>query len=349
PDIRPVDVMWDSFFAASWSPIGLPNANGCLIIAVTLLSRVYIYSSIGPFGTSDWIVIQDLAELIKKFYNFSAEQIQKSPKETLDKLDVKATSWSPKIYLPIKEENNSVIAVGTKNGSVILFSYNVTAEIILEFQAHDSWVSALTWSEWYTYDDKYAAFLVTGSTDGSVYVWEIVMTIQQNNTLIVALPKLSIGDKDNRDPSILALHDDSRKEKPPKLAVMKGCRIWTWFATDFPGVQSEMENSVVIVDLPFAKPSPITKGAAWSMDAQDLNVYTADGKSWIVNFEYGATPNLIEDRSEYISRMIFHGQYNETGEDEEKEDESGNAFEKELMIFGAGGSANGLFETICYT
>ncbi|KAJ3129091.1 hypothetical protein HK098_002683 [Nowakowskiella sp. JEL0407] len=234
-----------------------------------------------------------------------------------------------------------MISCGSDSGHIFLFGYkfNAFAQILDSFKAHQNWVTSMCWSEWHEYPQGLGAYLATGSTDGTVYVWQV---FAQEGEMTVLLKIGVVENMDFREATVMRFYDD----ETIKFVVAKGCRVWVWIPSPSEGV-----GSVFIVDIPFSKP---VSGLTWGNNGKILHVYTTDGKSFDIAFFEGVEPVLCEDNTEVLNRRILYGEVLDDELDGEGEDGDGDrggvgrGRDKVVNVCGAATSFSCLFDVVVY-
>ncbi|KAJ3083307.1 hypothetical protein HK102_001141, partial [Quaeritorhiza haematococci] len=370
PDVRPADILKEGFRSVAWSPTGFSALSGCLLATISTSHCVSVYEPSDDPATSEWKKIADLSDLLYSQYNFTEEEIMVS-KSNLDKLESISIAWSGPCRLKASVKPVSLIAVGSKEGTVALFSYVNKPAICATFRPHETWVTDLEWSDWFVDENGLPyAYLSSAGADGSVYVWVVQLTrwsisgggtgikLACNVTLrkVISQPELPVA-------LAMRFYTDPTRTSPPKCAVAKGSRVYVWYAPHSILVPTPEH----VVDLTVYKMS-VTMGVGgltWSTSGNGLRVFTLDGKSTRLTFHNG-TLVLGEDMTANLHQKIFQNSaqwVNGADDDEDGGDDDGSAAagggddgaggpigasSKQLRIYGSAGSWNGLVDALLY-
>ncbi|CAG8559300.1 5118_t:CDS:10 [Gigaspora rosea] len=262
------------FKCLTWSPIGCSIIQSCLFIAITSRFHVAIYGpKDGPLQR-DWIEVENMSPRL--FQHYTEQTSENDADETLsDKLQSISVSWSP-LCFPESFDPFSVIAVGSKAGTITLWSYKNELDHILTMQPHVSWVITSSWSRWLDLgQDQYASSFVTASDDGSVYMWRVIISLIPvissgiENIKIQASVALhaTLSQADNRPASIMKWYECNNTGE--KLAIVKGLKIYIWASNGSPLINTDL-------DPPKMFKIPISRGIIaiiWNYDGSQLYIF----------------------------------------------------------------------------
>ncbi|CAG8543893.1 16014_t:CDS:10 [Funneliformis caledonium] len=325
----------ETFRCAAWSPSGTSNLKSCLIIAITTKYNVSIYGpKVNPIN-SDWIEIENMTEQIINSY--TSEKVEDITDETVvDQLQSISVSWSP---LCIDEyfDPVSIIAIGSKAGTVTFWSYNDGVNFLYCLQAHETWVTTSAWSQWIRLGNeqcKYASSFVTGCVEGSVHLWQVNLSRDfldnEDARLSISVTlRMVLANEDGRIVDIMKWYDSADGNE--RFAMIKGRKIYVWISDE-----SMLLYHTQIISLDFTIPmSKIVTGLTWRYDGSQLRVFTMDGIHW--------TFNISKNEGIYIDEEF--SLIEEAKNQEEAENDSSL---KEPVYYGADSSANGLFVAVVF-
>ncbi|RIB20837.1 transcription factor IIIC subunit delta N-term-domain-containing protein [Gigaspora rosea] len=346
------------FKCLTWSPIGCSIIQSCLFIAITSRFHVAIYGpKDGPLQR-DWIEVENMSPRL--FQHYTEQTSENDADETLsDKLQSISVSWSP-LCFPESFDPFSVIAVGSKAGTITLWSYKNELDHILTMQPHVSWVITSSWSRWLDLgQDQYASSFVTASDDGSVYMWRVIISLIPvissgiENIKIQASVALhaTLSQADNRPASIMKWYECNNTGE--KLAIVKGLKIYIWASNGSPLINTDL-------DPPKMFKIPISRGIIaiiWNYDGSQLYIFNNEGNNLTINVS-GTKIDVNESTTKYINDVLatkWQLQYEDNEDEDEYEDfddESQNddtlLSEVEPIYFGADGSGNSLFFAVLF-
>ncbi|KAF0410403.1 transcription factor IIIC subunit delta N-term-domain-containing protein [Gigaspora margarita] len=346
------------FKCLTWSPIGCSIIQSCLFIAITSRFHVAIYGpKDGPLQR-DWIEVENMSPRL--FQHYTEQTSENDADETLsDKLQSISVSWSP-LCFPESFDPFSVIAVGSKAGTITLWSYKNGLDHILTMQPHVSWVITSSWSRWLDLgQDQYASSFVTASDDGSVYMWRVIISLIPvissgiENIKIQASVTLhaTLSQADNRPASIMKWYECNNTGE--KLAIVKGLKIYIWASNGSPLINTDL-------DPPKMFKIPISRGIIaiiWNYDGSQLYIFNNEGNNLTINVS-GTKIDVNESTTKYINDVLatkWQLQYEDNEDEDEYEefdDESQNddtlLSEVEPIYFGADGSGNSLFFAVLF-
>ncbi|GBB84649.1 hypothetical protein RclHR1_11210003 [Rhizophagus clarus] len=355
----------ETFRCATWSPNGTSNLKGCLFIAITTKYNVSIYGpKVNPIN-SDWIEIENMTEnIISSYTNEKVEDI--TDEIIADQLQSISVSWSP-LCIGENFDPISIIAIGSKAGTITFWSYNNGANFLYRLQAHETWVTTSSWSQWVNLgNNQYASSFVTGCVEGSVYLWQVSLSRDfsdnenGNGKILLSITlRMTLTNEDGRMADIMKWYDSA--DGSEKFAVIKGRKIYVWLSN-----KSMLLYDAQIFSLDFTmQMSKVVTGLTWRYDGSQLRVFTMDGNHWTFNVSKEEGINIDEFRTNFINKsLITKWQEQEFEDEDEKDDESleeltlieevKNAGEendssmKEPIYYGADSSANELFVAVVF-
>ncbi|XP_023742787.1 uncharacterized protein LOC111890943 [Lactuca sativa] len=197
-------------------------------------------------------------------------------------------SWSPMFHGDTSSKGCSILAIGGKSGNISFWRvhepqcYSITqrskppgALLIGLIQAHDSWITAISWSK---FDSQ--LLLSTGSSDGSVKIWrgytdDLAKSTEDGDaafSLLKDVIKVGLGPT-----SVLSLIVPEASPQKILLAVGKGSgslQVWIYdtLIHKFDGIA------------PLSGHDQIVTGLAWAYDGHCLYSCSQDNSlnSWII-------------------------------------------------------------------
>ncbi|CAI2166576.1 1977_t:CDS:10 [Funneliformis geosporum] len=282
---------------------------------------------------SDWIEIENMTEqIINSYTNEKVEDI--TDETVVDQLQSISVSWSP---LCIDEyfDPVSIIAIGSKAGTVTFWSYNDGVNFLDCLQAHETWVTISAWSQWIRLEnEQYASSFVTGCVEGSVYLWQVNLSKDfsdnenERNSISVTL-RMVLANEDGRIVEIMKWYDSA--DGSERFAMIKGRKIYVWISDE-----SMLLYQTQIISLDFTIPmSKIVTGLTWRYDGSQLRVFTMDGIHW--------TFNISKEEGIYID-----DEFSLIEEAKNQEEAENDSSLKEPIYYGADSSANGLFVAVVF-
>ncbi|KAJ3045704.1 hypothetical protein HDV00_007830 [Rhizophlyctis rosea] len=198
------------------------------------------------------------------------------------------------------------------------------------------------------------AYLACAACDGSVAVWRISANLNDISKLDV-MKAHEVAIADGRLPTVMKFRPQFNS--PPVLIVAKSRRILLWYS---PPVESESqrEGEVVFNDVPVGIP---IGGIVSGVNPDELRVYTIDGNCHILSTELREGQRCIllsEDATPFLREEILQKEpvapapTATTGikvEEVESQEETSIPTSKQLRIWGAAASGNGLYDALVYT
>ncbi|PKK64450.1 hypothetical protein RhiirC2_787476 [Rhizophagus irregularis] len=353
----------ETFRCATWSPNGTSNLKGCLFIAITTKYNVSIYGpKVNPIN-SDWIEIENMTEnIINSYTNEKVEDI--TDEIIADQLQSISISWSP-LFIGENFDPVSIIAIGSKAGTITFWSYNNGVNFLYCLQAHETWVTISSWSRWVNLgNNQYASSFVTGCVEGSVYLWQVSLSRDFSNNedgdgklLLSVTLRMTLTNEDGRMAEIMKWYDSA--DGSEKFAVIKGRKIYVWLSNE-----SMLLYDAQIISLNFTmQMSKVVTGLTWRYDGSQLRVFTMDGNHWTFNVSNEEGINIDESRTNFINKSLIT-KWQEQEFEDEKDDESLEEFTfveevknaeeendslmKEPIYYGADSSANELFVAVVF-
>ncbi|CAJ0651504.1 5242_t:CDS:10 [Entrophospora sp. SA101] len=373
--------MNEMFRCLAWSPAGCCKLkSSCLFIAITTKFHVSIYGSISNPVSNEWKEIENLSPKIISCYT------DKDVKDIADEVIINqlqsiSVSWSP-LCITENYDSFSIIAVGSKGGSVTLWKFkeDENSDDYLSYldtldSVHKSWVTITSWSKWISCDEnKYASSLITGSDDGSVYLWRVMIDkskspIKKEDEEISIILKVELFNSDNRIPSIIKWCNNYNNGEE-KLAIAKGLKIYVW--------TSSSKSLLISIDqgMPMVYMVSLSKmftGLIWSHDGSKLHIFTMDGNNWTLEVTKNNGLKIDDELTNCINEVlvnIIEEQELKDEEEERCEDNDEDVFiddnmddevemnsidnddddwlEKEPIFLGVDGSCNGIFAVIVF-
>nr|CAG8436213.1 15676_t:CDS:10 [Entrophospora candida] len=297
--------MNEMFRCLAWSPAGCCKLkSSCLFIAITTKFHVSIYGSISN-------PIENLSPKIISCYT------DKDVKDIADEVIINqlqsiSVSWSP-LCITENYDSFSIIAVGSKGGSVTLWKFkeDEDSDDYLSYldtldSVHKSWVTITSWSKWISCDEnKYASSLITGSDDGSVYLWRVMIDkskspIKKEDEEISIILKVELFNSDNRIPSIIKWCNNYNNGEE-KLAIAKGLKIYVW--------TSSSKSLLISIDqgMPMVYMVSLSKmftGLIWSHDGSKLHIFTMDGNNWTLEVTKNNGLKIDDELTNCINEVL---------------------------------------------
>ncbi|KAK7818749.1 hypothetical protein CFP56_041101, partial [Quercus suber] len=191
--------------SVSWSPLGMAPNSGCLLAVCTAEGRVKLYRPpFCDFG-AEWIEVYKLSsDKPEEGKLHHIGPLSKCKAKSLNKMQENCThphklrrsmllamrcyvAWSPLLQLSSKlcsipqiGSSVSLLAVGGKSGKISLWRIYVpecysiehsrvpTANIVGLLEAHNSWITSISWAFLTSDSSNPQVLLATGSSDGSM-------------------------------------------------------------------------------------------------------------------------------------------------------------------------------------
>ncbi|XP_021833945.1 uncharacterized protein LOC110773731 [Prunus avium] len=210
-------------------------------------------------------------------------------------------SWSPMLQsvpkissVPQDGAAISVLAVGGKSGKVSLWRMpvpecysvdqsRVPASVVLIgiFQAHDSWITAISWALLDSDSSSPQVLLATASSDGSVRIWlaynEILLKSSEPTHTSFSLLK-EVATVDFVPVSVLSVIVPAKSPHKMHLAVGKGSGSFELWICD---ISSKKIDKIG----PYDAHNQTVTGLAWAFDGKSLHSCSQDNvvRCWILS------------------------------------------------------------------
>ncbi|QRV88942.1 transcription factor IIIC subunit delta amino-terminal protein [Ceratobasidium sp. AG-Ba] len=165
--------------AATWSPSGLNNLGGCLLVTLTNNMEVFVWAPAKNPLNGKWIKIQNITEDQMTAYD------QGNLMQTDDVLRCQTCSiaWSSSnreddLSSPL-DAKSSLLALGSRFGDLNFWDSDMhKARRCLTCHVGEAWVTSLAWSQWKPTDagnsgKHVRAYLACGLSNGSVSILAI--------------------------------------------------------------------------------------------------------------------------------------------------------------------------------
>ncbi|XP_024977475.1 uncharacterized protein LOC112515069 [Cynara cardunculus var. scolymus] len=218
-------------------------------------------------------------------------------------------AWSPMVHSN-SSGSCSILAIGAKNGRISFWRvqepecYSITqrskphvASLIGFIQAHNSWITAISWSKFVS-DGSPQLLLSTGCSDGSVKVWQgytndLLKPTEDGHALFSELKEVIDGG--SGPTSVLSLLVPDTSPHKIMLAVGKGSGSLEVSTYDMSTGEFDALSSHYAHD-------QIVTGLAWAYDGHCLYSCSQDNslRSWIIKgdslHEVPLPSNILGDR-----------------------------------------------------
>ncbi|KAJ9557556.1 hypothetical protein OSB04_012170 [Centaurea solstitialis] len=324
----------------SWSPLGLAPNAGCLLAICTTKGVVKVYRS--PFHefSTEWVEVIDVTEILHTYFAKTlygeADVSPSDGQASHHEVNQGHNDDPPVANLGIKskdkkqnlQENHNLPLIGAKqyaSRSAMrknLFwrvdepeCYAVTrpskphvASPIGFIQAHDSWITAISWSKFVS-DGSTQLLLSTGCSDGSVKIWrgytdDMLKPTEDGSTLFSLLKE--VIDAGSGPTSALSLLVPDNSPHKIMLAVGKGSgslEVSTYDSStgEFGALSSHHAHDQIVT------------GLAWAYDGRCLYSCSQDNslRSWIIKgdslHEVPLPSNILGDRISIDVPDVFDG------------------------------------------
>ncbi|KAE8077619.1 hypothetical protein FH972_016169 [Carpinus fangiana] len=212
-----------------------------------------------------------------------------------------AVAWSPLLQLssklcsvPQTGSSFSLLALGSRSGIISLWKifvpecYSVehsgvptTATIVGLLQAHNSWITSISWALRASDSSSPQVLLVSGSSDGSVRIWlgnseELLNSSEVNSTPLILLKKVIVAD--SVPVSVLSLWMPAKSLHKMLLAVGKGSGSFEVWNCDISSNRFDIVGSYDAHD-------HVVTGLAWAFDGSCLYSCSQDNfmRSWVLH------------------------------------------------------------------
>lgn len=370
----------EGYRCSSWSPTGVSKLSTCLLSIVTTSHRVLIYGPKAHPANSEWVQVKDITPCLAKLYTSDGNGHTFVSSDDLNKFQSMSISWSTKCPLSTSSPDLgdiSVIALGSKAGTVTLWSYHRTSgsRHLTTFTAHVSWITNLAWSRWHPVESGCYAYLSTACVDGSVAFNKVSIMLDASSSaeVVTVEPHTTWFQQDRQmitaikwfDEAILDVKDGSRYYF--LCAVTKITTVYVFSVPSSATEQGDGDlNSIILVDYTLPIGMGVS-GLSWSADGRLLRLFAVEGRhrTVIVSFAKAGTPTLLCDdelSTTFIARQMSstfkrqEAEENRKGvydaEDDDVDDVGegdGGGGVKEPRIWGADASPGGIYMAFVYS
>lgn len=210
-------------------------------------------------------------------------------------------AWSPMLQshakissIPQHGSSLSLLAVGGKSGQVALWRVSVpecysvdqsrdpTTVVLIEIiQAHNSWITAISWALLDSYSSNPKLLMATGSYNGSVKIWlayyeQLLKSLEPSQTSFSLL--MEVATVDMIPVSALSVIVPAQFPHIVHLAVGKGSGFFEVWICNISGQKFDKI-------IPCDGHSQIVTGLAWAFDGKILHTCSQDNfvRCWILN------------------------------------------------------------------
>lgn len=191
-----------AFRAAQWSPAGCAVYGGHLLAASTTDDRLCVFRPPNNRLMSEWVEVACISDLLYQYYTSQDFDVTETitTDEAIRRLELLSTvslDWSPVIRPPPgtlhdghEAKSRVLLAQGGKR-RVTIWQYclphladerdsiDYRFDMVSSFDAHADWTTAVSWHP-YKRPPTSNPWLVTGSTDGSVRLWELETQVSED-------------------------------------------------------------------------------------------------------------------------------------------------------------------------
>ncbi|WRT66351.1 uncharacterized protein IL334_003306 [Kwoniella shivajii] len=170
---------------AIWSPSGLSDLGGCLLVVLNSAMQVSVYAPRNDPYTKQWDELADLTMLTKGLLSQEAINAEMSVESMLESRTT-CVRWSSHIPLrSMSGVDGSLLAMSNRAGKVAFWTYGTEKRF---HRAHyfdvceiGGWVADMAWSEWKEIEEQtYEVHLALALTDGSIRVMTLQRSVQQD-------------------------------------------------------------------------------------------------------------------------------------------------------------------------
>ncbi|WVR07016.1 hypothetical protein IAU60_004055 [Kwoniella sp. DSM 27419] len=160
---------------AIWSPSGLSDLGGCLLVVMTSNMQVSVYAPRNDPYTKQWDEIADLTAKTKSMLPSGEAGTELTEKGMLEMRST-CMQWSQHIPLPkMIGVDGSLLALANRAGKLALWSYGPQKRFrrtaLIDMSIKGGWIADLAWSEWTAIGETASeARIAMALTDGTVWL-----------------------------------------------------------------------------------------------------------------------------------------------------------------------------------
>ncbi|TPX42521.1 hypothetical protein SeMB42_g02081 [Synchytrium endobioticum] len=279
PDMRYAETCPEMFLSADASPADvIPSVNGCLIATVTTGQGVEIFAPQHHPITGSYKQLVDLSTKLYEYLGFTHDAVMKD-RSKLDALESTSLAWSPPCRTARNTYYSTFLAVGNKDGSVVIWQWvKGNLEICANVKVHESWLNRIAWSFWNDGPDTAQyAMIITGSAEGDIKA-SLLSYVPNEEAKFTLLSTIELVKADDRAVNCVRVYSDE-DERPRKVAIGKGTHLYVWMVPD---VFTNAFAPGFIPDMAMLKVKHEAEIAAvsWSVDGTKLNLYHQSGSAY---------------------------------------------------------------------
>ncbi|KAK8864379.1 hypothetical protein IAR55_001627 [Kwoniella newhampshirensis] len=172
---------------AIWSPSGLTDLGGCLLVVLTSVLQVSVYAPRSDPYAKQWDEIADLTVLTKDL--LEPDRITNGFDER-GMLEMRTTSmqWSPHIPSGMMTGiDGSLLALANRAGQIAFWSYGLERRFrrlqVADLKVSGQWITDMAWSAWREAgDEKFESQLALVLSDGSIRLLVVRRGVEKDIT-----------------------------------------------------------------------------------------------------------------------------------------------------------------------
>ncbi|KAI7867652.1 transcription factor IIIC subunit delta N-term-domain-containing protein [Spinellus fusiger] len=268
-------------------------------------------------------------------------------------------AWSPTIITSPLAEKPAILALSHKSGDVTLWSFSrhKGLKFLTEYKTTSTYVNLLKWSNWRVQGNKYTAYLMSSSTNGSVYLTSITIDVMMGQYLHVDITSSTVNmlyswfEGDFSIPTLLTSWDNlSNHGDQVKFGVSKGISTaFIFLIIKGDTVHVEQDWVSYIPENSSMGPANIT----WIEDGDYLRLYTHEGQGIVLCMKNNTVEFDLE-RSQALTDSLmlkYKFQFMEIESKAADDDTVGEGSNIDVipLLWGSALSFNQLFTALAFT